>query len=638
MGMKRHLPVIPFIITGTGIFFANNNHPVFLILSTAIIAIGFWLRSSRLPFWIFLIITQIMIQITGERLNLLFTPLILINPHPLFNFYLLGSEAVANLISGNLLFNVIPLAVFTFVSHLFHNEINSGLDRLRYELNLIKRRSEFIISSEVDSERLLSAFKISPHPAIFRPILHFLSYLRENFDAQTIAFFYRKGDELTLILGVSVVKGFREEVHLKATEGILGYAIKNRKEIIIPEYDISIDQLGYYRNRRVKIKSVAIVPVFFGNEIEGVLVFDSQKRSYTDEDRESLKNGGFTFTYLVGMVRLYEQQRRNAVHYSALYELAKRLQKELDFSNITRISAEVALTIFGCDHVGIASVDRSLNQGEVLYSEGLRELPLHTTFSLDEGLIGWIAKYGRYLLNNQLKKGKVYRIKRGETSHPYNSFIGVPISVEDSVIGVIWVESRTKNVYREEDADLLNFLAFQLSLAWNRANLHKRISELAIRDSLTGLYNHRHFHEEFDRLLKTVKRLVLIMIDIDHFKTINDENGHQVGDQVLLGIARVLSGIKGISARYGGEEFVVIFPDISEKNGVEAAIRLKERIKSQEIRIKEKTIKTTVSIGLAFYPQDGTTKEELISKADSALYRAKQAGRDRVCVAEKEES
>lgn len=633
MGIKRHLPAIPFIITASGLFFKDLDIIVPLILLVIVSTAAYFLRDRRLPFWIFLIFSQVLIHLSQHRLSLFYFPIIFLNPIPIYNFYLLGSEVALYLLKGMVPINAIPLGIFVVAAYIYRKEIQARLDSVSQELSLIRKRSELILPSETDAEKLLASFKASsPHPAIYRPILYFLSYLRKNLDAQTVAFFYKHGDELVLILGVSTVKDFKEGIRIKSDTGIVGYTIKEGRELIVPDYDLPVSRLGYYQGKSVEVKSVATIPVTFGERIEGVLVIDSNRRSYADENREEFKSAGFTLAYLTGMIRLYEQQKRDAVHYSALYEMARRLQKEVDLDQILEISAGVATTIFDCDHVGISAVDVRVNQGEVLYSEGLKPMKVGMVFPLEDGLVGWIAKYRKYLINNQLKKGKLFRVCKREERHPYNSFIGVPIIAEGDVFGVLWIESRAERFFREEDSDLLNFLAFQLSLAWNRAILHQKMADLAIRDSLTGLFNHRHFHEELDRLLSENKRLVLLMVDIDHFKEINDRNGHQVGDQVLLGLAKVLKDTGWTVARYGGEEFVLIQPGLSEKKGLEFAIKLREKIKALEIRIGGKVIRITVSIGLAFYPKDGFQKEELIKKADTALYRAKKEGRDRVAV------
>jgi diguanylate cyclase (GGDEF)-like protein len=126
---------------------------------------------------------------------------------------------------------------------------------------------------------------------------------------------------------------------------------------------------------------------------------------------------------------------------------------------------------------------------------------------------------------------------------------------------------------------------------------------------------------------------VLLFIDIDHFKEINDAYGHQAGDAVLRFLGKSLS-TTGIAARYGGEEFTIIIPECSLKRGLREAVTLKDHIKKSEVIFDQHKITFTISIGVAHYPTDAQTRNELIQKADAALYVAKKTGRDKVVAAQ----
>jgi two-component system cell cycle response regulator len=160
---------------------------------------------------------------------------------------------------------------------------------------------------------------------------------------------------------------------------------------------------------------------------------------------------------------------------------------------------------------------------------------------------------------------------------------------------------------------------------------------LSIIDGLTDLYNHRHFHElltqEMARAVRYEHPLSLLMIDIDDFKRFNDSFGHPAGDKALQGIARLFrENCRRVDfiCRYGGEEFAIITPETSGKNAVYLASRLVTRVREMKISIYESTIEEslTISIGLAGYPADAKTKNELIIKADKYLLEAKKTGKD----------
>ncbi|OQX80597.1 MAG: hypothetical protein B6D56_04530 [Candidatus Omnitrophica bacterium 4484_70.1] len=165
--------------------------------------------------------------------------------------------------------------------------------------------------------------------------------------------------------------------------------------------------------------------------------------------------------------------------------------------------------------------------------------------------------------------------------------------------------------------------------------------ELAFLDELTKVYNRRYFDEVLRREVERVKRypqkFSLLMIDLDDFKKYNDSYGHQTGDKILKGVADILShkirrGVD-VLARYGGEEFAIITPHTDKKGASVLAARLVDLVAKEKFIFDESTvIKVTVSIGVATYGDDAVTIDELVRKADEALYQAKRTGKNRVCI------
>jgi diguanylate cyclase (GGDEF)-like protein len=183
-------------------------------------------------------------------------------------------------------------------------------------------------------------------------------------------------------------------------------------------------------------------------------------------------------------------------------------------------------------------------------------------------------------------------------------------------------------------------LAEDMALALANLRLRETLRSQAIRDPLTGLFNRRYLEETMAREINRVKRqetpLGVIMMDLDHFKRYNDTFGHSAGDELLSAMGILLkSQIRGedIACRYGGEEFLVIMPGTSLEVALERAETLRQAVK--EMHLQHPGLHpTTLSLGVAVYPDHGDTELQLIQSADAALYRAKQAGRDRVVAAE----
>lgn len=165
---------------------------------------------------------------------------------------------------------------------------------------------------------------------------------------------------------------------------------------------------------------------------------------------------------------------------------------------------------------------------------------------------------------------------------------------------------------------------------------NKKLEEMASRDGLTGAFNKAYMHKVLDQIFSGNRRQAsLLIMDIDYFKNYNDKNGHMEGDNLLRSLASLLSGSlreKDMLFRFGGEEFVILFPDTGKDDAAMVAERIRQKVANFNFPYQEKQPNgnLTVSIGVAFCPDDGTNKEELLEVADTRLYKAKSGGRNRV--------
>lgn len=216
-----------------------------------------------------------------------------------------------------------------------------------------------------------------------------------------------------------------------------------------------------------------------------------------------------------------------------------------------------------------------------------------------------------------------------------------PLIIEDRVIGVIKMEREGEPFlpFSEDDVHKLSILCAQTAVILRRAHLYEEVERLAIIDGLTGLYVHRYFQESLARELKRAsifkESLSLLMIDIDYFKRYNDEYGHLSGDEILRHIGRILKeGVceTDLVARYGGEEFAVILLHQNKEGAKKVAEELREKVETMRVKINGQDTKITVSIGVATFPDDANSCDEIIKCADQVLYQAKSKGRNRVVV------
>jgi len=210
----------------------------------------------------------------------------------------------------------------------------------------------------------------------------------------------------------------------------------------------------------------------------------------------------------------------------------------------------------------------------------------------------------------------------------------LPLVAREKILGTLWMWGNELN---ESDLPAANVFASQVAISLENARLYREIQRLAITDELTGLYNRRGIMElgerEFERAARHNRPLSVVLMDIDHFKNVNDSHGHAAGDQVL----RVLGEecrrhVRGtdLVGRFGGEELLLLLPETKIKAAYEAAERLRRLIEEMEVQSEQSSIKITISLGVAERKGNMEELAELIRQADEALYAAKEGGRNRV--------
>jgi diguanylate cyclase (GGDEF)-like protein len=222
-----------------------------------------------------------------------------------------------------------------------------------------------------------------------------------------------------------------------------------------------------------------------------------------------------------------------------------------------------------------------------------------------------------------------------------DELVVVPLKAKDKVNGIIVADNIfTHKPISKDDLRMLIMLANQAGLAIENSQLYEQTVTRAHTDSLTKLWNHGYFQyllqQEFEKTKALNLPLSLLMIDIDNFKNYNDTLGHQMGDQILEEVSLILkdhSRKMDYVCRYGGEEFTIIMPQTEKKEAFNLAERLRQTIENHHFPHEEiqPHQQLTVSLGVATFPYDCQTKQELIAYSDKALYKAKNLGKNRTC-------
>jgi len=255
------------------------------------------------------------------------------------------------------------------------------------------------------------------------------------------------------------------------------------------------------------------------------------------------------------------------------------------------------------------------------------------------GYAGWVASH-RAILRIP---GATSDLPARSVSEPLETeVIAAPLESSDGLLGVVIVHGNTSNrPFSDDEVDTLSVLARQAAVGVENVLLHHEAKRLAVTDALTGIANHRAFKErlaiEFERAVRFGRSLSIIIADVDHFKEINDEFGHQRGDTVLSTLAARMSAATRASidvvARYGGDEFALILPETDIDGALAVAEKLRQAVGETPFAGGSQHLHATVSLGVATFPPHATTPESLIQAADLALYDAKRAGRNLVRLA-----
>ena len=220
--------------------------------------------------------------------------------------------------------------------------------------------------------------------------------------------------------------------------------------------------------------------------------------------------------------------------------------------------------------------------------------------------------------------------------------VAIPLRRGNHAIGVLALYGRgPAEQFSDDDVHLLQSLMHQAETAIENTFLYEEATRLSITDGLTGLWNRRLFdlriNEELQRAVRFQEPFGLLLVDLDHFKSVNDQFGHQAGDAVLVELARRLTDATrevDVVTRFGGEEFALILPKTPVQGTMRLAGKVREVVAKEPFAAGDASIAVTVSVGAAAYPDHGLSGPDLLAAADGALYRAKENGRNRVEEAE----
>jgi len=388
------------------------------------------------------------------------------------------------------------------------------------------------------------------------------------------------------------------------------------------------------------------VPLIVRSQVLGLLAIDSKERDYfTEEHVKTAANFADQVAIALENARLFEEAQNRLQEQIMLRDAGTAISSALDRETILSKLAEQLSVSIDATSVYISEYNEEADEYTVIIEyfspnackeERKSDLKVSYSSSGDDEFINHM-KIGDFEISHvdDPNLSEIDRVHMQE--YGAKSILFVPLRIKEQLVGIaeLW-ESRHKREFSVHEINICKLLAQQTAVAIANARLYEEVQNLALTDPLTGLYNRRGLfeigHIEFTRTHRLERPFSTIMIDIDHFKRVNDKYGHPVGDQVLQFMAsEIQSMVRGsdIVGRYGGEEFAIFLSGSDGHAAIEMAERLRATIEKRPFHVGETKIKITISLGVAEYNDNSPNLETLVARADQALYVAKHKGRNR---------
>ncbi len=321
---------------------------------------------------------------------------------------------------------------------------------------------------------------------------------------------------------------------------------------------------------------------------------------------------------------------------SALFEIGKLIGSDLDPGILLSRIAELICQLIDAKSCSVMLLDAKRERLLAKAAYGLRTERMHSlSFRVGEGVAGWVVEHGESaMINDVAADSRFVQLPLNQT--PISSLLCVPLIARGERVGCVTATSERTDAFDQNDLEIVRFISMTIALDIENVRLHR----VAVTDPLTGAYNREfmmtRLPQEIEAAIERDRTLSVAMVDVDHFKAVNDQYGHGIGDVVLAEVARRLrSAIRAgdLLVRYGGEEFLVVLPKADAGRAWEVGERMRQRVCERAFDVGDgMALLLRISVGIAQWRLNEKMLG-LIERADVALYDAKDRGRNRVEVA-----
>lgn len=428
-------------------------------------------------------------------------------------------------------------------------------------------------------------------------------------------------------------------LRFRLSEGIIWQLACQGTPISVVDFDGRLRFPAVFEsNGLARFHSVLWQPMVMESRAIGIIALGPRKSGlpYEHHDEEFLRTLGEQAAVALSSLSLYQQlerkQRmldRTVRNLSVLYDISQAASQVENMNLLLLEILDRAIERVEAERGSIILNDRKADLLRVQVVRGLADKQVEDainrgdierqTFHPGEGIAGRV-----------FAQRKPYIANAGDSGQ---SIVCLPLLIGEECIGVLNLTNKRGAGFDDDDLEILQAIASQTALTIQKADLY----QLAVTDELTGLYVRRYFQrrldEEYARFVRYGTPFSMLMIDVDHFKQVNDTHGHDAGDAVLREVSALLAHEAretDVVARYGGEEFVLLMPETRCDGAEVAAERIRQRVEALVVQTRCTELNVTISVGLAEVHGDDHDAETLAKRADEALYAAKRNGRNRI--------
>ncbi len=456
-------------------------------------------------------------------------------------------------------------------------------------------------------------------------------------DASSILLIEKGTNELRIRASYNLSPQYVKVVKARVGEELSGKVVVSGEAIYIP------DAKNYFRKKKDMfslkwIKKEGLVSVISlpisaqKNNIGTINIYFRKLHDFTKEEKSIISVFARFSSIAISNATFFEDGKKRINALEALNLIGQKISSISDFESLVEVVYGETSKIMKTENFYLALYNKEQNDLQfIIYVEEGKRVQRRKR-ELKKGLTEYVIKTKKPLLLSQKVVENSKKIGIKALGRPAQCWLGVPILYGKKALGVIAVQDYEKpSIYDESDMKILITIANQTAVAIENSRLYEETLKMAVTDPMTGLFNIRHLYSilklEIERARRYDLAFSILIIDIDNFKEYNDRYGHLLGDELLRAYGQFLvSNSRKIDtvARYGGDEFVTVLPETEKVNALHVMQRIREKLGKHVFNIKKKKISLMVTIGEASFPEDATTSEELIRKADRNLLNRKK--------------